>query len=171
MTLLIRSEDADEITTIHRIHTTAFPTDAEARLVDRLRANGKAIISLVAEENSQIVGHLLFSPVTLEPPAATGRGLGLAPVAVLPGWQRRGIGTQLIEAGLVVARQAGYGFVVVLGEPVFYERFGFQPASRRLLDNEYGAGDAFMLLEWGVSTLPASGGLVKYVAEFAELAG
>jgi putative acetyltransferase len=164
----IRRERADDVPAIHAVHCAAFPTDLEARLVDRLRENGHATISLVAEIQEQIVGHILFSPVTIADQRAN--ALGLAPVAVQPAYQRRGIGGRLILAGLDVCREHDIGLVVLLGHPDYYPRFGFQRASRFGLDNEYGADEAFMVLELCAQSIPASGGLVRYGPEFAEFA-
>src|SRR5688572_16214953 len=106
--------DADGITAVH---TAAFPTPLEAVLVTLLRQRGKSRISLVAELDSRIVGHVLFSPVDLETEDARLEGLGLAPLAVLPEYQCQGVGSRLTEAGIAACRQLDAGFVVVLGEP------------------------------------------------------
>jgi len=108
---------------IHAVHAAAFPSDAEARLVDALRDAGHAAVSLVALE-SKIVGHVLFSPTR----SNQGRGVGLAPLAVLPQYQRQGIGAALASAGIGACRSAGYDYIVVLGEPAYYRRFGFRRA-------------------------------------------
>lgn len=130
-----------------------------------------APVSYVAFLEQQIVGHVLFSPVTLTPePTEPLPGLGLAPVAVLPGHQRKGIGSQLIEAGLSECRRLGIPYVVVLGEPVFYHRFGFKKASDRGLDNEYGVDGPFMAIELIPGSLDGVHGLVHYAPAFADLA-
>jgi len=165
----IRREQLRDWPAVHAVHAAAFPTDAEARLVDCLRANGRAAISLVADANGQIVGHILFSPVTIGGQAVAG-ALGLAPVAVIPSCQRQGIGGELIRAGLAACRDVGCGLVVLLGHPEYYPRFGFQRASQFGLTNEYGADEAFMVLELRHGAIPAGGGLVQYAAEFAEFA-
>jgi putative acetyltransferase len=164
----VRPETPDDTAAVHAVHVAAFPTDAEARLVDRLRVNGQARVSLVAEVDGAVVGHVLFSPVSLVTPDACCWGLGLAPLAVLPSHQRRGIGAALVREGLTACQAAGCGFVVVLGHPAYYPRFGFGKASAVGLGNEYGADDAFMVLELVPGSLPAGGGLVKYGVEFAE---
>jgi putative acetyltransferase len=163
---IIRAEQTEDRQAIWMVHTAAFPTDGEAQLVDALRAGGKATVSLVAEQDGAIVGHVLFSPVT----GASGRpGVGLAPVAVLPAWQRRGIGSKLIEAGIVACRDAGIGFIVVLGHAGYYPRFGFRKASDFGLANEYDADEEFMVLELQPGALMGERGLVRYAAEFAAL--
>lgn len=165
----IRSEEEHDATTVHIVHEAAFPTDAEARLVDRLRQSGKAVISLVAELDGRVVAHVMFSPVTIEGAAVTASGVGLAPVAVLPERQRSGMGSALIRAGLDACRDRGCPFVVVLGAPAYYRRFGFRRADERGLGNEYGAAEEFMVIELRPGGLPAEGGLVRYAPEFAEL--
>jgi putative acetyltransferase len=161
----IRPERPEDSGAIHAVHVAAFPTEAEARLVDALRAAGHASISLVAEDSGQIVGHIVFSPVRVDGSSSIREGLGLAPVAVRPSHQRRGIGSALIIEGLSACRQDGYGFVVLLGHPEYYPRFGFRRGSEFGLGNEYGADDAFMVLELVPGSLP-TGGLVKYGPEF-----
>ena len=165
----IRGERPADAASIREVHCAAFPTDAEARLVERLRNRRKAIISLVAEVESDVVGHILFSPVTVpERPDGCG-GLGLAPVAVLPDYQRRGVGMALIRAGLASCRAQGHGFVVLLGHPEYYPRFGFERASTHGISNEYGADEAFMVLALKEGALPPRGSLVRYAPEFGEL--
>ena len=145
----------------------AFPTDAESRLVDALRHNGKAIISLVAVEGENVLGHILFSPVSTTPPLGA-KGIGLAPVAVLPAVQSRGIGSLIIREGLRRCQGLGYDFCVVLGDPRYYRRFGFEKASLFGLQNEYGADDAFMVTRFtGRDLAPA---LVRYADEFRAFA-
>jgi putative acetyltransferase len=171
---LIESERAEDRAGIRAVHLAAFPTALEADLVERLRAGGHAVISLVAREGDAVVGHVLFSPVTVHeagsPDEVIAHGVGLAPLAVLPAFQRRGIGSALIKAGLARCRECGVPYVVVLGDPAYYARFGFVPASRYRLDNEYGAGDAFQILVLDRTALPEQGGLVCYGPEFAGLA-
>jgi len=145
----------------------AFPTTAEARLVDALRAGGHLSISLVAQEDEMIVGHVAMSPVTV---AGARAGLGLGPVAVVPERQQRGIGHRLISQGLAVARGLGMGLVVVLGKPAYYGRFGFKPAAEFGLTDEYGGGQAFQVLELRPGAVPRGAGLVQYAAEFALVA-
>jgi putative acetyltransferase len=162
----IRPERADDVEAIDAVHLAGFPTPAEARLVRRLREAGKLTVSLVAEDDGEVVGHVAFSPVS----AATGAiGTGLAPVAVLLTRRRRGIAARLIEEGLSATRAAGFGWAVVLGEPAYYARFGFRPAREFGLSDEYGGGDAFQAIELIPGAMPLNGGLVRYAPEFASL--
>lgn len=157
-----RPEHAADAAAIRAILEAAFPTPAEARLVEALRASGKLVVSMVACDGSGAVGSVAFSPVSL----GTETGLGLAPLAVLPAHQGRGVGALLVREGLATCTQLGVGFVVVLGEPEYYGRFGFRRASESGVDNEYGADEAFMVLELGPGSLPPGGGLVRYAREF-----
>ena len=163
----IRPEKSHDHAAIFAVHAECFPTPAEARLVDLLRSAGRLSISLVVEDESRIVGHVAFSPVT----AATGDvGLGLAPLAVLGSHRRRGIAAELIKQGLVACRAAGFRWTVVLGEPSYYGQFGFQPAARFGLSDEYGGGHYFQALEFVMDAIPSAGGLVQYSPEFVVVA-
>ena len=165
--LFIRRERPEDIAAIHEVHELAFGRRAEADLVDALRTSGKATLSLVALEDDRIVGHILFSPVTIDAADRTFPAVGLAPMAVLPERQRRGIGSQLVKAGLIECRNAGYECVVVLGHPTYYPRFGFVPASRYGLKSEYEVPDeAFMVWAWHDEVLRDRGGVARYQPEF-----
>ena len=159
----VRPERSGDEGSIHRVHAGAFPSNAEARLVDALRDAGDLTCSWVAEENGRIVGHVAFSPVTL---ASGETGIGLAPVAVTAECRRRGIAAQLIEAGLEAVKAAGFGWAVVLGDPAYYARFGFRPAHLAGLSDEYGGGDAFQVMELAEGALPRDGGVVRYATAF-----
>lgn len=167
--ITIRPEEPADVEVIHSIHQSAFPTEAEARLVDRLREDRKLALSLIAEVEDRMVGHVAFSPVCVEPQNSRNQGLGLGPVAVLPEWQGKGIGEQLISTGIEDCRREGYTFIVVLGEPEYYGRFGFRRASLFGLGNEYGVDDPFMALELKLEGLPKVPGMVKYVTLFSEV--
>ena len=162
--IIVRPEQSSDEAAIRFVHESAFPTDAEGRLVNALRESRRLTISLVALSTDEVVGHVAFSPVTIVDSAG---GLGLAPLAVLPAYQRQGIGGRLVREGLAAARAAGVGFVVVLGDPAYYGRFGFLPASRWGLSDEYGGGDAFQVLELRGGFITPGPAIVKYAADFA----
>jgi putative acetyltransferase len=167
---IIRSAKREDAKAIAEVHLRAFPTDAEARLVALLHKRGKATISLVAEEAGRILGHVLFSPAMIERAGRpTISGLGLAPVAVLPEFQRRGIGSGLMTAGLEDCRRRGTDFVVLIGHPDYYPRFGFEPAGPLGLTCEFGSGDAFQIIVENKGLLPRADGVVRYADEFYEL--
>lgn len=166
----IRRYRAEDAATVRRLHLRAFDgREDEARLVEMLHAAGAAVVSLVAAEpGGRVVGHALFSPVEVLDGSGDDplRMVGLAPVAVVPECQGRGIGARLIREGLDACREAGYGAAVVLGEAGYYSRFGFERASARGLGNEYGADEHFMVAELSVGTLDGVGGTVRYREEF-----
>ena len=159
----IRLESPADRCAIHAVHAACFPTPYEADLVDALRHAGRLSISLVAAQEAEVVGHVAFSPVTAPGGAA---GMGLGPVAVLASWRRRGIAAQLIRAGLDQCAESRHGFVVVLGDPRYYQRFGFRPAGRWGWHDEFGGGDAFQALELRPGVIPAGAGAVRYAPEF-----
>jgi putative acetyltransferase len=161
----IRAERPTDRTALRRVLLSAFPTAQEADLVDRLRRNGRLTISLIAESSGEMVGQVAFSAVTIGGRPAD--GVGLAPLAVRPEWQRHGIGAQLVRAGVAACERASVGFIVLLGEPQYYRRFGFITASDMGLSNEYGADDAFMVLE--LTPRSAKPGGVRYAPEFNDL--
>jgi putative acetyltransferase len=164
--VLIRPERPGDAARIHAVRAAAFPTAAEARLVDQLRAAGHLRVSLVAEVGDVMVGHVAFSPVAASSGAA---GAGLAPISVVDSYRRQGIAAGLIRDGLQACREAGFGWVVVLGQSTYYSRFGFRAASEFGLSDEYRGGSAFQALELVRGTLPVGGGLVRYAREFATL--
>lgn len=122
----IRGEVPADIPAIYRIHAATFRGEQEARLVDALRDAGDLALSLVAQDDEQLVGHAAFSTMRVELGGIAIPALGLAPVATLPGRQRQGIGSMLIRAGLDLARETGTWIVFVLGDPTYYGRFGFR---------------------------------------------
>jgi putative acetyltransferase len=166
----IRPEQPGDQPQISTINQQAFAGDTEANLVDALRNSGVSLISLVAEEDGQLVGHILFSPVTLSgqnnaPPIA-----GLAPMAVLPDWQRRGVGSLLVTTGLEYCASAGYVAVVVLGHPGYYLRFGFVPASGFNIRSEFNVPEeVFMLKTLQDSALKDVKGTIQYHPAFNEV--
>src|SRR5688500_17833716 len=133
----------DDVAAIREVNNRAFGQDQEGNIVDALRANGAALLSLVATVDGRVVGHIMYSPITIGD--ATGAALG--PMSVLPEHQRHGIGSKLVEEGTRKIRDAGYPFIIVLGHANFYPRFGFKPASTHGVECEWPVPDeAFMLL-------------------------
>lgn len=166
----IRKETPADYAATRQVHLAAFPTSLEADLVDALRAAGHLTVSLVAVEGEVLVGHIAFSIVSTEKPAV-GSGTGLAPVAVIPAFERRGIGSELIRHGLQSCRALRFGWAVVLGDPGYYRRFGFDRASKFGLGNEYGVDEEFMVVELLPGAIPRDCGVVRYAPEFAMCSG
>jgi putative acetyltransferase len=140
-------------------------------MVEEHHAADAAPVSLVAVDGSSggMLGHVLFSPVKIDYSGSSIRVVGLAPVGVLPKYQGQGVGSRLIRAGLEACREAAYDAVVVLGEPGYYSRFGFERASDHGLGNEYSVDHEFMLVELRSGALARSGGTVRYRPEFGQL--
>ena len=162
MEMNIRNEEIRDIENVREILRAAFPSDAESKLVDAIRANGQAVISLVAERGNEVLGHILFSPVSTAPPSEA-KGIGLAPVAVRPDAQSQGIGSKLIREGLRLCKEQGFDYCVVLGSPKYYQRFGFERASAFGIRNEYGVDEEFMISRFSERGMA---GLVQYSVEF-----
>jgi putative acetyltransferase len=168
--VVVRSEMAEDRAAVRRVNELAFGQPNEADLVDALRAAAPSCISLVATHEGEVVGHILFSPVTIESPAGAFLALGLAPMAVLPEFQRRGIGSRLMREGLARCARQAHTVVVVLGHPTYYPRFGFVPAATKGLSCEYPVPDeVFMVVELTPGALAGRTGLVKYRPEFAAV--
>ena len=145
---LIRPEQPGDFEPVHALLLASFGREVEARLVDRLRASGKIASALVAEEKARILGHVVFSKVVTNAEAGEVGALALAPLAVVPAFQRLGIGSALVSAGLERCRLERKARVLVLGDPVYYARFGFVPAARFGLKCPFPAPDnVFMAIE------------------------
>ena len=165
----IRQEQPEDIPAIREVDTLAFGRPDEAGLVDRLRRNGQGILSLVAVRDGRIVGHILFSPVTIEGEGTTAGGMGLGPLAVLPEVQRQGIGSALAREGIKILESQGCPFIVVLGHARYYPRFGFETASRYGLRCTWSVPDeGFMILIFEGSSLGGVRGEARYRPEFYE---
>lgn len=163
----IRNEHAVDIEAIYEVNSAAFPTPAEADLVNALRAARALLLSLVAVENGKVVGHIAFSPVEIGSVEGMIEAVGLAPLAVLPEYQRKGIGLQLVEWGLQELQAAGHKIVFVLGDPNYYRRFGFVPAAKYRIRWERKAPDeSFMVKELRVDALYGVTGVVRLRPEF-----
>lgn len=164
---IVRPERPEDTSAVRRVNEQVFGQEAEANLVDALRQRDEPLISLVAIEEGQVVGHILFSPVAVESEETSWDAVGLGPLAVLPEHQSRGIGSQLVEAGLVQCRQAGHEVAIVLGHPDYYPRFGFVPSKPLGIRWEHDAPEeAFMVLELKEGALAGRGGVAKFLPEF-----
>ena len=159
----IRTDSPDNYAAIRKLHLRAFPGSGEADLVDQLRRDGDAVISLVAATDAGIVGHIMFSRM-----CAPFRALGLGPVAVLPKWRRKGIAARIIRAGISQAREGGWQGIFVLGEPDYYQRFGFSLALAENFLSKY-AGPYLMALALEDNDLPVRSGRIGYAPDFSKL--
>ena len=166
--IAIRHEQPDDAAVVSAVHTEAFGRPAEARIVERLRQAAGFYLGLVATEGDHIVGHSLFTPVPLRSDRSSDLVLALAPMAVRPAWQRRGIGGALVRAGLEACRNAGHDVVLVVGHPAFYPRFGFVPARPLGLSSEPAMPDAaFMVAELTPGALRGRCGVIVYGSDFS----
>lgn len=168
--MIIRAELPSDVASIHRVHELAFGRPGEARLVDALRGTEWWIpeLSLVAEEDGAVIGHVLFSGVTVREGERAAPALALAPVAVVPARQNAGIGSRLLRAGLERARELGHGVVILLGHPAYYPRFGFVPAGPHgIRYPQPGHEAAFMVAELIPGALARVRGVVEYAPPFS----
>jgi putative acetyltransferase len=165
----IRPFAASDADAVFEVHRRAFDgRTEESHIVRRLHDAGEAVVSLVAVVDDRIVGHVLFSPTTVDTSGADVELVGLAPVGVLPEHQNEGVGSSLIRHGVERCRAAGIDAVVVLGDPEYYARFGFERASEYGLENEYGADEGFMVKPLHEGALDGVAGLVTYRSEFRQ---
>ncbi len=166
----IREEQKGDEAQIREVNEITFGQPNEANIVDKLRISCDVQISLVAEVDNKIVGHILFTPVTIENKEGEIEGMGLAPMAVLPEFQKQKIGTKLVEIGLEIVNQKNYPFVVVLGHPDYYPKFGFEKASNHGVKSEYKnvPDESFMISILNKNELDRIKGIAKYCKEFNE---
>jgi putative acetyltransferase len=162
----IREETAADLEAIRDVNRRAFAGESEALLVDRLREDGVVVTSLVAVESERVVGHILFTELTIETDRGPVAAATLAPLAVFPERQRAGIGSALTRRGLEVCRERGKDAVVVVGHPSYYPRFGFSAELAKTIRSQYsGAGEAWMALELTPGAL-VGGGEARFPAAF-----
>jgi putative acetyltransferase len=168
--IAVRRERMGDAEPIRSVNTRAFGQTEEAGIVDTLRHRCPEGLSWVAVRDDQVVGHVLFTPAVIESETRVVHGMGLAPLAVLPEVQGQGIGSQLVRAGLAEMAQAKQPFVIVLGHPGYYPRFGFVRASGYGIVSEYEnvPDEAFMILVLDEVALKAVSGVAKYRPEFAS---
>ena len=167
--ITIRLETPGDVDSIRYVNEQAFGQKEEAEIVEKLRNRAALTLSLVAVQGNEVLGHIAFSPAAVESQSSNFVAIALAPMAVLQAHQRRGIGGQLVRAGLDECRNLGHEIVVVLGHPTYYPRFGFVPANPKGINCEFEVPEeAFMVLELRDGALAGRGGVVKFQPEFSE---
>jgi putative acetyltransferase len=167
LAVVVRAELPRDSEQVRTVNEEAFARPNEASLVEALRGLPHSI-SLVASARERIIGHILFTPLQIEGSPKEVVAVGLGPMAVLPEFQRQGVGSQLVRAGLDSCRASKNDAVVVVGHPEFYPRFGFVPAITKGLRCEFDVPpEVFMVLELRTGALSSPGGFVKYRPEFS----
>lgn len=166
----VRQEQPDDIGAVRVVNETAFGQPTEAVIVDSIRAACPDTVSLVAVDADRVVGHIFFSPVVVSAAGGTVQGMGLAPMAVVPESQRQGIGSLLVHAGINAMRERGCPFIIVLGHPEYYPRFGFVPASQHGLSCQWDGvpDEVFMVLVLDEITMTGVSGVTRYRDEFDQ---
>ncbi len=170
MEIGIRPETTQDYPAIYEVNMLAFRQLGESELIEKLRKKPGYLpeLSLVAEVDHTIIGHILFTPVSIRSDSKTTGSLALAPMAVLPAWQRKGIGGKLITEGLQAARKAGFSSAIVLGHPSYYSRFGFQPSVKWHIKAPFQVKEeTFMAIELEEKALANAQGTVIYQEEFS----
>ncbi len=168
--VIVRKERPEDVDAIRSVLASAFETSAEARLVDELRTRNAFELSLVAEVDGWIVGHILFTRVSIGSEDSATRAVAIGPMGVLPEFQRKGIGSQLVLQGLEECRRSGGEIAIVLGHPGFYPRFGFSAAKPYGISFEDEVPDeAFMVAELRPGALYNVHGIVSYEPEFSAV--
>ncbi len=164
----IREEEPGDKESVRHVNVAAFDDGSEAAVIEKLRVSCDEYLAFVAVEDGHVVGHILFTPVTLDGHGVV--GMGLAPMAVLPAHQRTGIGSRLVRHGLDHVRQSGCPFVIVLGHPEYYPRFGFERASQYRLRSQWEGipDEAFMVAVFDREAIPEAGGVARYRNEFDD---
>jgi putative acetyltransferase len=168
--LAVRPETIEDIPWIRILYERSFEQAVEADIVDKLRQACPETLSFVAEDEDRVVGHILFTPAAIESDEKVIQGVALAPMAVMPERQREGIGTRLVKHGFKVLQDRSCPFVIVLGHPAYYPRFGFEPASKYGITCQWeGVPDeAFMILIFDKMAIEGISGVARYRDEFDE---
>jgi putative acetyltransferase len=170
--VIIRPERKKDYAAIYEVNKLAFNGEEESKLIQTLRETSdfNEKLSLVAINDEKIVGHILFTPITIETKGISFSALALAPLAVHPEFQNQGIGSELVNRGLRVSNRLKYEIVVVVGHPEYYKRFGFVPASNRGLKIPFDVPDeVFLIREDSCRVLDGVEGFVKYPKAFLDL--
>ena len=168
--IAIGPEEPGDIAEVRALNERAFGQPDEAGIVDSIRTACPDVVSLVAVDGGQVVGHIFFSPVLVSGESGTVQGMGLAPMAVLPENQRQGIGSLLVRAGIEALHKQKCPFIIVLGHPKYYPRFGFVPASRHDLSCQWDGipDDVFMVLILEKKGMVDVSGIARYRDEFDQ---
>jgi putative acetyltransferase len=166
--LIIRPEGPEDQLAIHAVNAAAFGRAAEADLVDALRANGHLALSLVAERDDEVIGHVAFSPATITSPDGDWTALALGPLAVLSAHQHSGAGSALVRAGLAACLAMGHDVVFLLGHETYYPRFGFAPSQPKGVWWAQHPDEAthFMVAELHPGALAGRTGAMRFAPEF-----
>jgi len=168
MQIEVRDENPGDLAAIHALNKLAFGQEQEANIVDALRQNGAARLSMVAIVNGRIVGHIMYSPITI---AGELEGAALGPMGVLPEYQNKGIGSELVKTGNARLKREGCPYIIVLGHAEYYPRFGFKPASTFGVTCEWEVpDDVFMLLVLDEAKMRGVSGKSQYRTEFSSVA-
>ncbi len=167
MMITVRDEKPEDVAAVREINELAFKKPVEANIVERLRAACKRYVSLVAVIDEKVAGHILFTPVSIDGFAISG-GVGLAPMAVHPERQNRGVGKELVRAGIARLESESCPFIIVLGHPAYYPRFGFERASGRGLSCQWEGipDEGFMMIILDNQVMDGVTGVVRYRDEF-----
>lgn len=161
--MIIRPESSSDYTAVRQLHVDAFPTPSEADLVEQLRSDGDALISLVASSGDRVIGHVMFSRMT-----APFNAIGLAPISVTAGERRRGVASALIKDGITRARTSGCAGIFVLGDVRYYQRFSFSSDAAAPFQSPY-SGPHLMLLVLDDRLVGATSGPISYAPAFTNL--
>jgi len=168
--VIVRKEKPSDYKSIRKINDLAFGQAQEGRVIDKIREIDQSAISLVAEYNDEVVGHIFFSSAQIDGHPEITKGMGLAPMAVLPKFQRLGIGGKLINEGIHIIKNNSTPFIIVLGHPEYYPKFGFEPASKYGLTCQWNdiSDDAFMVMILDQERMESVSGIARYLKEWDE---
>jgi putative acetyltransferase len=166
----VRKEETKDSDAIRRVNDKAFENLAEGKVIDKIRSSDAEILSLVAEKEDKIVGHIFYSTAEIKSKNSTIRGMGLAPMAVLPEFQKQGIGKMLIQESLNMLRKEEHAFIIVLGHEDYYPKFGFEKASKYGIKCQWDGvpDEAFMIMNLDQEKMKGVTGLAKYRDEWNE---
>lgn len=171
MNILVRKEEEKDYKKIYEVNKLAFGQENESKLIEKIRKGKNFIpdLSLVAEIGNKIVGHIMFSKIIIVG-SSVFETLALAPMAVIPAFQKQGIGSELIKKGMAKAKEIGFDSIIVLGHRDYYPKFGFERASKWNIKCPFEFPDeAFMAIELTEKALENKAGTVKYPNEFLEV--